>query len=267
MYLSSQSRRIVGVRRGLTLIELVVVMVILAALAGILIPSLSGMITRAHTTSAATNAGEISKAIQTYQAQYLGYPNNLDSLVTDLGAGTMATTIAAGGTDLTTVQLTAASGMLDALNSAGITSVTMMSTTGATTGTFAWSPTFFPYADPTPGTTPAQTLLTASNKVAGLTGLAAAREFATPATATYAMFGIGKYSTLSKVMLEAPVHFDDDPTRTPLNSYCRYAAVFQLTDASGNALDSAKLVGVVGIHADQVSGIGDHLAEYWNTNK
>src|SRR5262249_22663548 len=127
---------------------------------------------------------------------------------------------------------------------------------------------FFPYAAPSgTSTTPATTALSASSALVGLSGAAAAREFAAPATATYAMFGIGKYSTLSRVMLEAPVHFDDDPTAAPTLKYARYAAVFQLTDASGSALDSARLVGVLGIHSDQVSGIGDHLSEYWNTAK
>jgi hypothetical protein len=138
---------------------------------------------------------------------------------------------------------------------------------GATTGTYAWSPTFFPYAAPTgTNSTPATTVLANNSKVVGLSGAAAAREFAAPVGATYAMFGIGRYSTLSRVILEAPVHFDDNPARSPQLSYARYAAVFQLTDGSGNALDSASLVGVVGIHDDQVSGIGDHLQEYWNTN-
>lgn len=255
-------------RRGLTLIELIVVMVILVAIAGILLPSLSGMLTRAHTSTSATNLGEIAKAIQTYEAQNLGYPNNLDSLVTNLTTGTLSTNIATGGTDLTTVTLSASNGTLGALNSAGITSVSMMSDSGAATGPYQWSPTYFPYAAPiAPATMPLQVALADGNIVAGLNGVAAAREFGAPATASYVLFGVGKYSSLSRVMLEAPVHFDDDPSRTPSLAYARYVAVFQITDASGNGLDRAKLVGVVGIHADQVSGVGDHLAEYWNVGK
>lgn len=263
-----------GGRRGMTLIELVVVMVILVAMAGILIPTLTGMSSRAHTSSGATNLGEIAKAIQTYEAQYIGYPNNFDSLVTDLSAATLSNTIVGrtSNPDLTTTQLSATSGTLAALQTSGITSVTMMSNSGATTGPYAWSPTFYPYAAPlSPSSTPLQVALADGSTLAGITGVAAAREFGAPATASYILLGVGKYSSLSKVMLEAPMHFDDDPAGAPTRAYARYAAVFQITDgvgtAPGAALDRAKFVGVVGLHADQVAGMGDHLGEYWNLNK
>src|SRR5208282_5533765 len=48
-------------RPGLTLIELIVVMMILIALAGLLIPMLPGMLTRAHTSTCSTNIGECDK--------------------------------------------------------------------------------------------------------------------------------------------------------------------------------------------------------------
>ena len=264
MYTSSLFRR----RRGLTLIELIVVMVILAALAGILIPSLSGLTTRAHTSSSATNVGEVAKALQTHEAQFLGYPDRLDSLVTDLSGGTMATTIAAGGSDLAPLTLDADT--LAALNSAGIVNVTQMveSAGGATSGAYAWSPTFFPYAAPSaPATTPATSALATGNIVLGLAGPAAAREFGASGGASYALFGIGRYSTMNRVMLEAPVHFEEDPARSPNLAYARYVGVFQVTDNAGNPLERARLVGVAAIHNDQISGIGAHLSEYWNANK
>ena len=257
-------------RRGLTLIELVVVMVILAALAGILIPNLTGMTTRAHASTSATNAGEITKAVQTYQVQYLGYPNNLDSLLTNISSGTLATYMPSGGTDVTTTTLATADGTLAALTHAGITSVTQMveSTAGASSGTYAWSATFYPYAAPLTGSTPLTTTLADGNKLLGLNGLAAAREFGAPATAKYVMLGVGKYSTLNRVMQEAPVHFDDDSSGSPAVSYARYLTVFQVTEADGTTgLEKAKLLGVVALHDDGVSGVSSHLAEYWAANK
>jgi prepilin-type N-terminal cleavage/methylation domain-containing protein len=74
-------------RRGLTLIELVVVLTILIALAGLLVPMLPSMLTRAHTSSCSTNMGETTKAINLYQALYSGYPSTWDAL-TD-GQGTL----------------------------------------------------------------------------------------------------------------------------------------------------------------------------------
>src|SRR5687767_2231172 len=75
-----------SLRRGLTLIELVVVMVILAAVAGIVLPLLPNMIARAHPTPCATNACEISKAIQTHEGLFLQYPDAFDSLTEPSGA-------------------------------------------------------------------------------------------------------------------------------------------------------------------------------------
>ena len=67
-------------RRGLTLIELVVVMTILIALGGLLIPMFASMLTRGHTSTCATNIGEVAKAVQQYQLLYGSYPTDLDSL-------------------------------------------------------------------------------------------------------------------------------------------------------------------------------------------
>ena len=67
-------------RKGLTLIELVVVMTILIALAGLLIPTFAAMLTRGHTSTCSTNIGEAVKAVQQYQLLYGGYPGNMDSL-------------------------------------------------------------------------------------------------------------------------------------------------------------------------------------------
>jgi type II secretory pathway pseudopilin PulG len=67
--------------RGLTLVELVVVMAILIAVAGILIPVLPGLIGRAETSARATNDSEIYKWVQTYEASTSQFPFDWDSLV------------------------------------------------------------------------------------------------------------------------------------------------------------------------------------------
>ncbi len=69
-------------RLGLTLIELVVVMVILMALAAIVLPMFPSMIERAHRASQGTNTREITKAILMYQSMYGNYPDGYD-LMTD----------------------------------------------------------------------------------------------------------------------------------------------------------------------------------------
>jgi len=67
-------------RRGLTLIELVVVMTILIALAGLLIPMLPSLLTRAHTSTCSTNMGETCRRSRPTQQLYQGYPSDWDAL-------------------------------------------------------------------------------------------------------------------------------------------------------------------------------------------
>jgi type II secretory pathway pseudopilin PulG len=69
-------------RRGLTLMELVVVMFILIAVASIMVPIFPSMIERAHRSTGATNTSELTKAVQLYQAINGFYPDGYD-LMTD----------------------------------------------------------------------------------------------------------------------------------------------------------------------------------------
>src|SRR5437667_192551 len=78
--MTERMRRKAAGRRGLTLIELIVVLVILVALAGILIPMLPNMLTRAHTATGASNNSEINKFVQTYEQLFQSYPTDLDNL-------------------------------------------------------------------------------------------------------------------------------------------------------------------------------------------
>lgn len=250
-------------RRGLTLMELVVVMVILAALAGIVLPMLPGMTTRAHSSTSATNVGEVAKAIQTHQALYLSYPNNLDSLVSSSGTLVGYLPGATGG-DLTTTTLTAET--LGALVDAGIsTTAQMIATPPAPVGDF--SPTFFPYGtDKT--VIPTSTTLAVGTAVASLTGASANRLYGAPIGATYAVFGLGgRTSMQGKSLQEAPVHFADKSGEAPHLAYSRYGAVFQLTDGSGSPLEAARMIGICAFHGDGVVSLNDHLSEYWAANK
>src|SRR5262245_2478800 len=88
------SRRVLS-RRGLTLLELVVVLVILIGLAGIVVPMLPSMLGRTETASGATNHVEIGKWIQTYEQIHFGYPQDWDSL-TDAASGKRITWVRGG---------------------------------------------------------------------------------------------------------------------------------------------------------------------------
>src|SRR5581483_6715007 len=72
--------RVGSARRGLSLMELVVVLFVLVALAGIVIPLLPNMVTKTQSATMATNISELNRAIQMYQANTGYFPDQWDAL-------------------------------------------------------------------------------------------------------------------------------------------------------------------------------------------
>jgi len=236
------------------LVELVVVMAILIALAGIIIPILPGVIGRAETSARASNDGEIYKWIQTYEATTSQYPYDWDSLV-DSSTGKIAAYVggSAGATPpLTLTALTAT--QASALTSAGIASVQNMSNGTATTlsltgnGLNAYSDTFNPY--PSNDRAADRLLIASGVNLVTLTALGQQQlgladnatitttnnGTTTPGTGTYVVFGLGKRCSLigSGAANPAANFFDKfslDPS--PAGSYARYGVAFQVSGLSG----------------------------------
>lgn len=273
-------------RHGLTLIELVVVMVILIALAGILLPLFPSMLTRAHTSTTATNLAEVSKAVNLYYNLYQGYPNNLDNLATTTTSGTTTSNgifslVPAGqSTDLSTYTLTAND--LSALTGAGITNVLpVVENAGG-----LWTPTFNPYSavaetmtsaglpanSTTIGTVSSSGTATSPITVVQVSQAAVTRELgvipaATTNPAVYVLFGVGDYTSMAgKTLEEAPYHFDDGAGVNPSTYYCRFGVVFQTQDGSGTPMSLARYIGAVDL--DDTGGItsaSDHIQAYFQT--
>ena len=194
---SLRRRRDHHARGGLILLEPVVVMAILIALAGILVPVFPDLLARASTSTGATNLTEVAKAVQMYQGLYRSYPDLLDSLVD--GTGALLTTANAGGyiPDSTTATLQAAAPTNDyqVLNAAGLANLCPMSTQANSTAT-AWAPTFWPYATDLPFTA---LPINATNKIAYLSPAVAASKFGivgvAGTTLTCAVFGLVAFPT------------------------------------------------------------------------
>ena len=214
-------------RVGFTLVELIVVLMILVGLAAILIPAVTDMVARTNASTSVSNISEVANSIQRYETQFLSYPDNLDSLMTDL-TGTDLDTLSAGLTAVT-ADVTLAAGTRVPLTAAGITNVGVH-TVGDNTFQL-----------------PTTTALTDTTVLKGLT--AAAQQTlgleTTGVADKYVLFGVGALSDLNgNTNIDAPVYFPENGTLNPDTVYGRFIAVFQITDGT-NPLSRAKLTAVI----------------------
>lgn len=133
-------RRFSAVRRGLTLIELVVVVAILGVLAAMLLPKFEGLQSSANHAAAASSAADAARVIGTYKSSKMVYPDGWDSLMsgtalwTPGNVGQQTKGLHLQLSDPTTGKLTNLSTALTstqvtALASAGITKVYNLTTT------------------------------------------------------------------------------------------------------------------------------------------
>lgn len=261
-------------RHGLTLMELIIVMAILIALAAILIPIMPGLFGRAERSSRATNSQEIYKTVQTYQAMYTRYPNDWDAL-TD---GTTTPLSYVGGFTGTTppLAITALTApQTKALTGAGISRLQLMATTPSTV---SGDDTFSPYQSQTDRS--AAVIDLTANTTPNVVTLTTAGQFAlnlsdnvSASTGTYVVFGLGKRCSLVGVGTnEAPVNFFDDASKSPDTRYSRYGVIFQVSGpafpgtvtATPTIIDfkHAKLVRVVRFGGTLGTG-DDAIRDYW----
>ena len=226
-------------RGGLTLLELVVVMAILAALAGILIPLMPGVVQKSSTTAGAANLDEIDKAMQLYASQNAGFfPDRLDSLVDSSGALLSYVPNGFGSwfQQGTSANVTADYGSLGGMSpllDAGINYVVQPIAQPSPAGN--WNPTYFPYgADATTPPTP-----TAITQLAYVKPSAVQSVFGAglPADGRYVIFGLGKYSSIvGKGMAQAPVYSSSTEGQDPDHTYSRFGVIFQTAGAGGAPL-------------------------------
>lgn len=231
-------------RQGFTLVELIVVLMILVGLAAVLIPAVTDMVARTNASTRSANIAEVSNAIQRYEAQYLSYPDNLDSLMSDVTTPTVLDTLETGLTTniVVNVQLTAA--LRAPLTEAGITSVAEHT---AGDDTFEL------------GTT---TALADDDYLLGLT-VAAQQALGLETTGVlnkYVVLGVGALSEMNgKTCIDAPVYFPESGDFNPDVIYGRFIAIFQITDGT-DPLERARFVGVM---TPTGEGLNAGMADYF----
>lgn len=247
-------------RRGLTLIELLLVLVILIAIAGVLVPIFSNTIGMAHASSSSSNIESTSRALETHKAMFGGYPSQQDLLLTD---NTDNTTLAPFGgtiaaTELTTVAVSARIG--DALEEAGITQVVENPVDDGTLGDEE-DMTIFGLADNTSATRVVAVSATAPANLVTLGTDAIARLGLDP-TASYVVLGVGNNNDgIGKIMVDAPVHFLPDGGSNE-DIYSRFLAVYRIPGEEGGAVLAT--VCTVDVHdgAGEVIGLNGHIREF-----
>ncbi|MEM1210697.1 MAG: type II secretion system protein [Planctomycetota bacterium] len=254
-------------RRGLTLIELVVVLTILIALGSLLVPVIGNALNRSHVSTCAQNIPDITAMLQRAELFTGDFGNGWSTGIitgTDQPVNNSAAlfTLTGGGGNtagtLVAEQLQADEVL--ALADLGITTVYYHD--DPTTDGF--NVTFSPY-DPTA----AGTTLATGAEVITLTD-AQAQSIYLPvpvAGEKYIWLGIDKsWSLLGTVTPEPPVHFGDTPTAFPEECYSRFGAIFKLTDeVDGDDEASAEFVRVsYCLDGTNFETADNHIGIYWD---
>jgi len=242
--------------RGLTLIELVVVLAILVALVGLVLAFFPGLVGRASSSTSASSAQDIARAVQIHYTTTLSYGNNYDSLIDSTSGNTLYAKITAGSAaqmavhPLTTNDVTA-------LGRLGITQVHNL-TMIANDATFNVS---------APAATPLNTAISVARVGTLQTALQTSlrgnvTEGANP---VYLLLGVNKPATIVGVgrnLQEAPVRAGATADENPSVSYQRYGLAF-LVDGTGTARQ-ARFLGAVTFGSTGITTAEGSLQQYYN---
>ncbi len=242
-------------RKGLTLLELLLVLVVLIATSGILVAVFPNILGLSHSASSSANIEAVTRQLENHKAMFGGYPDSLDLLIDDAD-----TLVELGGsiapTELTVSATTGNERWLDALAEAGITGVIEHpSTLGdeETQTTFGGNAVAVDAGAVTP-----DNLVTLGTDAIARLGL-------DPAT-DYLVLGLGSHNEgIGRSMASAPLHFLAGGESNE-EVYARYLLIFRVPEegaaqlATVAAIDSHDEVG-------EVVGLDGHIAEYYHSRE
>lgn len=242
-------------RTGLTLLELVVVLAVLAILAGLVLPKLDGVLSKGHSAHGASAIGELGRYMETYRALNGRYPDLYDSMMSATGVkytkllpGTTKYILAGALTpeEVASLDLVGVRRVWrhdeaaeDVNSSADLTLGPV--TIGTTAGLLL-------KLDPTNPDVQNLLIKEFRQDPADVAG-----------NRTYLVFGVGPQCTICNgkagVMRDAPLHQDTDPGRF----YNRLVVIFATSKTAG---EKAELIGVVGPDGDSMAA---HLREFFSS--
>ncbi|MEO0508373.1 MAG: prepilin-type N-terminal cleavage/methylation domain-containing protein [Verrucomicrobiota bacterium] len=250
-------------RQGLTLVELLVVLTILIAVASIIIPILPDTNQLSNSSSGSANMREVVKVVETFRTETGAYPNSWDSLI-DAGGDVLPTGTDAGATDDPDLDelddltpSTANETIIDnALLNAGIIESLQHTDFADTTV----NQTFDGITDPEVNELPA-TIVVLTDDGEDRLGLTASQvNGGSGEVVAYAAFGLGQNNSMvGRTMADAPVKFlrgGENPT----TQYARWVVIFTIFDD-----ETVRLATVAGLEDSQLRGVNYHLDGFYES--
>ncbi|MEM0966931.1 MAG: prepilin-type N-terminal cleavage/methylation domain-containing protein [Verrucomicrobiota bacterium] len=250
-------------RRGLTLVELLVVLAIITAVAGIVIPIIPDSQQRSHGATGAGNVRELAKAVEVQKSSTGSFGNEWDSLI-DSNPATVAPT------DLVVEDLsspgvgTVEEAIVNALVEAGIVTAYEHDDFSDPTVNQTFDGLTIALVDKLGSDEDVATLTAAGEDRLGLPGSVLNGVPASDIEA-YVAFGVGQESTLvGRSLVDAPVQYPSGATN-PTDHYSRFIAVFAVP-VDGAPLRLATITGVEDLAGgDRLRRLGDYLDDYFNS--
>lgn len=259
-------------RRGLTLLELVIVLAILAALAAVVIPMFPNLLRRAHKSIDATQTNEISKALQLYQGMFVSYPDHFD-LLTD-GTDFPSYIPNDGGdvfgnfvvTDVLTID------ERKALGRVGIKYVEPLATDA---GSAAVTPSGFhvtmnPYAAASPSADDIRDTVGDTLNFALLDTTVALKNdtlknaIEQDPTARFVVFGVGPRCTMvGQTIQDAPTSVPQNKDFTPDTMYSRIGVIFKVSGEEVSRTERARFICAVAMEDDELESTEKDIIGYY----
>lgn len=266
---------------GMTLIELTVVLLVLIGLAGLLIPYVSGFVSKTHDSTGTNNLAALNGNFARFENEYMRAPDNLESLVQLTGGSATAPLepcVSSGANSIYCAMMNTAFWEVGTLNTANVMSLnsvglqrvldmdaessnaTFASTSG-TPRTLALGGLFAKVACANGVTTAACTANANKEREEHLAD-AFGGQIADYDTTCYDYigFGVGDGSEMiGRTMNSAPIHFAQNGDMAAANRYNRFVAVYRVdtNNAAGcsSNTEPAKFVGT----AMSMAAMSGHL--------
>lgn len=238
--------RTASLRRALTLVELVVVLAILVALSGMIVPLVQGL---GYQTNAATNAtvvDDVNRALGSHAARSGTQPDGWDSLLNESGSrfSRLHSALAANATPNLLQDSTLTLAQLESLGNAGIYNVYDAVEASGESPNFSnrtLRPLPIPWVSTASSNSAKVLKLTLPDGIKAFGGTLLVNQAGTESSPAYefVVFGLGSNTTVQgATMVQAPLIQSADPS----NHYARVCCIFMVPAGTTKSFP-AKYVG------------------------